>query len=90
MSNEEWKKEIKVATGSYANFFNESGLDLFIILNEPNREPTTDDYIFIENTVTEHIDRYGCIWEEKLKEVLEQTFEYGVQIVNHSVGYTKL
>lgn len=82
--------EIKAATGYYANFFNEDGLDLFVILNEPNKEPTTDDYIFIENTVTEHIDRYGCIDEEKLKEVLNDYFDYGIQIVNHSIGYTKL
>ena len=81
---------IKAVTGYYINFFNESGLDLFIILSESNEKPTTDDYILIENMVTEHIDRYGCIWEEKLKEVLEQTFEGGVQIINNSVGYTKL
>lgn len=82
--------EIKTATGYYANFFNEEGLDLFVILNEPNKEPTTDDYIFVENTVTEHIDRYGYINEDKLKEILNEHFEYGVQIVNHSIGYAKL
>lgn len=82
--------EIYTATGYYANFFNEDGLDLFVILNESNKEPTTDDYIFIENTVTEHIDRYGCIDEEKLKEILDDYFDCGVQIVNHSVGYAKL
>lgn len=81
---------IKIATGYYANIFNKSGLDLFIILNEPNKEPTSDDYMFIENTVTEHIDRYGCIREERLREIFDEYFEYGVQIVNHSVGYTKV
>ena len=81
---------IRITSGYYANIFNESGLDLFIILNEPNKKPTTDDYVFIENTVTEHIDRYGCILKEKLREILDEYFEHGVQIVNHSVGYTKL
>jgi len=88
--NKEEKERIKFATGYYTNVFNESGLDLFIILSEGNKEPTTDDYIFIENTVIEHIDRYGCIWEEKLAEILEEEFPAGIQLVNHSIGYTKL
>ena len=82
--------EIKTATGYYANFFNEDGLDLFVILNEQNKEPTTNDYIFIENTVTEYIDRCADIHEDRLKEVLNEHFEGGVQIVNKSFGYTKL
>ena len=81
---------LQAATGYYANFFDEKGLDIFVILNESNPIPTTDDFIFIENTITESISKYACFDEDKVKQILDSYFPAGVQIVNHSTGYVKL
>lgn len=73
---------MKAAIGNYINFFTEDGKkDVFIILNEYNREPTIDDYILIENTLDEHISKYGKVDISKLETLIEDTTSLGVQVV---------
>lgn len=46
---------MKSASGYYLNVYEEYGVDIFIIFNEANTEPTTAEFTAIESVITREV-----------------------------------
>lgn len=72
-----------LCTGHYMNYYNEYGMDLFIIINEGNGEATTPLDVEKLHKAEEICEKYvknEPIDKNALQYKLERVFEYGVQI----------
>lgn len=72
-----------LCTGHYMNYYNENGMDLFIIINEGNGEATTPLDVEVLHKAEEICEKYvknEPIDKNALQYELERVFEYGVQI----------
>ena len=71
------------ASGYYLNVFGEKGLDLFVILNEANDQPTMDEYDILYEIMEQEV--YKGSSAEVIKEEIELSelncVAYGVQVL---------
>ena len=74
---------MKRASGYYLNVFGKNGLDLFVILNEANDQPTLDEYEILYELMEQEVIKGSS--EEVIKEVIELSelncVAYGVQVL---------
>ena len=73
---------MRFASGFYINIYDELGKDVFILLNEPNDEPTIDENDAIQHIVEREL-KNGCS-VERLQEAIEDSglncVAWGVQV----------
>lgn len=66
---------MKIATGHYINLYEEKGMDIFLILNEPNGEPNWEDMDEIVTAAESVIANNSGAEREKLMKLLEAAIE---------------
>ena len=83
VQREETETDLHICTGHYMNYYNEHGMDLFIIINEGNGEATTSldvEKLYKAEEICEKYVENEPIDKSALQYELERVFEYGVQI----------
>ena len=65
-----------IATGSYINIYEENGMDIFIIINEPN-----DVDMNIMRKATTWLEENDIDTTDLALKLEEKFFKYGVQVI---------
>ena len=74
---------VDMTTGNYINVFNDD-LDVFVILNEANDMPTTEEVDLIASTVKELLDKNEDDMEVYYKEINKlglNCTSFGIQVI---------
>ena len=80
---------MEAASGYYLNLFDKHGNDIFLVINEPNSEPTVVEYLLLQQRMEKAIKENVGIDRDKLYDVLNEVveqcgckcLEFGFQIV---------
>lgn len=80
---------MKTATGNYMNVYDDlrGGLDIIVLFNEANSEPTSEEISILENLITKEVGKQGDVpgLRRHLTDIIEASdldcVEFGVQVI---------
>lgn len=82
-------RAMTTATGNYLNVYDDlrGGLDIFVLFNEANSEPTSEEISILENLITKEVGKQGDVpgLRRHLTDIIEASgldcVELGVQVI---------
>lgn len=80
---------MKTATGNYMNVYDDlrGGLDIIVLFNEANSEPTSEEISILENLIAKEVGKQGDVsgLRRHLTDIIEASgldcVEFGVQVI---------